>query len=894
MSMLVANAGRSVDVETLIDVAWEPHELPSNPFDSLNTRITRLRTLLAPQADVSWCAGGCVLTVDAERADAVLFERMVEEAHWCSDREAITVLDRALRLWRGDPLPDLRRNGLEHPEGVRLRQLRARAVEDLAVRELRIGAVEDAASRLLALLSAEPLRERACGYAMWALHRLGMTADAVTCYDQLVERLEDELGEGPSTELRQTYRAVTGREPTPSDRPTDRIPLVGRGHELARLSTMLDRERMVTVTGPAGCGKTRLVSAALSTTDVPVTLIPLSTCDDFGLYEKVAAAVGLHSRGPDEGTDDLPMVLTEYLRGRRHILVFDGCEHLLTSVRALVRRIRARCPDVTVVATNRVRLGLAGERVLPLGSLARDGVRDPLLSRAGKLFLDRAHRVRPEFPSTDDEAHLARDLLRRADGLPLTVELLAARATGNDPALPRPWPSDLVEWSYERLSGSRRELLGAFTVFDGDVDPSAIESVVDTDGDASDALTELVRTGLLTTVDTETGTRYRTPDLVRRIVTRRFAGTDSERKIRQRHALWCADLITDAVASNDDPSAFDLLCRMEDEVCSALRWAMSEEPGLAADLSGQIGLLTAYRPRARLLPWQLRVARDPDPRLAQHAPATASGADAALRCGLSEEGLRLAARAAELATTAQHRCSAVRALICGYHDLGDDDRTAEMCHELLDSADVPDSGNADAHAFLALLAARGGRPREALRHAETAARYARASGSDPRIALATYAEGRARALTDLEEGAAVLARARSQAKSAHATWIAASAGTALADTLLTLGRVPEAAKLLQYTVDEWHRMRAPRQLRASVELGTRCLASTGDRATAEALTHELIGRSAPKELVVARAARTLVAALADVFGTERIHHPRHTPTHTAGRSVERPIPVGLL
>ena len=145
-----------------------------------------------------------------------------------------------------------------------------------------------------------------------------------------------------------------------------------------------------------------------------------------------------------------------------------------------------------------------------------------------------------------------------------------------------------------------------------------------------------------------------------------------------------------------------------------------------------------------------------------------------------------------------------------------------------------------------------------------------------------------------EEGAAVLARARSQAKSAHATWIAASAGTALADTLLTLGRVPEAAKLLQYAVDEWHRMRAPRQLRASVELGTRCLASTGDRATAEALTHELIGRSAPKELVVARAARTLVAALADVFGTERIHHPRHTPTHTAGRSVERPIPVGLL
>ncbi|WP_298178273.1 BTAD domain-containing putative transcriptional regulator [Saccharomonospora sp.] len=866
LSVLVANAGRSVAAETLIDMAWEPHELPSNPLDSLHTRITRLRTLLAPEADIGWSAGGCVLTIAAERADAVLFERLVEAARWCSAHEAIAILERALHLWRGEALPDLRRNGREHPDGMRLRQLRARAVEDLAARELEVGAVEDAAGRLLALLSAEPLRERACGYAMWALHRLGMTTDAVTCYDQLVERLRDELGEEPSIELRKTYRAVTGRDPTPPHEPTGRTPFVGRGHELARLSTMLERDRIVTVTGPAGCGKTRLVSEALSTTDVPMTFVRLSTCDETKLYETVATAMGVHSRGAGDATDDLPAALAEYLFNRRHILVLDGCEDLLTSVRALVRRLRSHCRDVTVVTINRVRLGLAGEQVLPLGPLARDGVPDPLLSRAGKLFLDRARRIRPDFPADDGEAELARTLLNGTTCLPLTVELLAARATADDPAIPSPWPPDLVEWSYERLPESRRELLDSLTVFGGDIDVASAESVVDTDGDAENALTELTRTGLLTSVETDAGTRYRLPDLVRRFVTRRFAGTESERKARQRHALWCADLITGAAASDDDPAGFALLCRMEDDVCAALRWAVSEEPVLAAELTGQIGLLTRHRPRARLLPWQLEVARDPDPRLSRHALAAASGADAAMRCGLSEEGLRLATRAAELATTPQQRCAGVHTLICVYYDLEDDDRAASACHELIGLADVPDCGSADAHSFLSLVATRNGHRQEALRSADVAARFARASGSGRHIALATYAEGRARTLADLDEGASVLARARSQAKDAHATWIAASAGTALADTLLALGRIPEAAKLLQHTLDDWHRMRAPRRLSTCVEVGVRCLASAGDRAAAETLAEELAGRHTLKDPVVAKAARTLTRALGDVFG----------------------------
>ncbi|TLW93481.1 AfsR/SARP family transcriptional regulator [Saccharomonospora piscinae] len=879
-SMLVAHANRAVPAESLLDAAWEPHDRPRSPLDALDTRVTRLRTLLAPEADISWSTTGCVLVIDAARVDAVCFERMVEAARWCPAREAIATLRRALALWRGEALPDLRRDGREHPEALRLRQLRARAVEDLAARELEVGAVEDAAGRLLALLSAEPLRERACGYAMWALHRLDMTSDAVTCYDQLVERLADDLGEGPSTELRETYRAVTGTEPAqpPGERGADDL-FVGRGHELARLSTMLDRDRLVTVTGPPGSGKSRLVAEALATTDVPATWVRLSTCDTGRLCPEVAAALGVHpwpgmGEGGGDG-DDGAAALAEYLCGRRLLLVLDGGEHLLSHVRALVRRLRGRCRDVTIVVTGRVRLGLAGERVLPLGPLARDGTRDPLVSRAGRLFLDRARRVSAAFPRDEGEADTARAVLGAVPCLPLSVELLAARVAGAGGVTPSParaCASDVVEWAYDELPEAGRDLLGRLTVFGGEIDVSSAAAVADPGGDAGDALAELHRAGLLTAVTAECGARYRLPDAVHRLAHRRRGRTESTHKARQRHALWLVEQVTEAAslaARGDGLAGFARLCRMEDDLCAVLRWAVPEEPALAAELTGQLGMLTTYRPRARLLPWQLDIAREADPRLSRHALAAASGADAAVYCGLPEEGLRLAARAAELATTPPHRAAAVRTLVGAYYDLGDDDRATAACHELLGLADVPDLGVADAHAFLSLLATRGGRAGDALASAEVAARHARAASSACRLALASYAEGMARVPGEPADAAITLVRARREARAARAVWIAASAGTALAEVLLTLGRVPEAAKLLQLTLDDWHRMHAPRQLRACVDIALRCLASAGDRAGADELVRTQRERSPSEAVALTRTARAVAAALATHYGAAR-------------------------
>ncbi|WP_231641351.1 BTAD domain-containing putative transcriptional regulator [Saccharomonospora sp. NB11] len=863
LTALVADVNRGVPAETLVELAWPPEERPTHPLDSLDARVTRLRTLLAPEADLAWTANGCVLTLNPELLDSVRFERMVDAARWCAPREAVSTLESALALWRGDPLPDLRRNGLDHPEAVRLRQVRALAVESLAAHELQLDRVENAAERLLSLLSAEPLRERACAHAMWALHRLGMTDDAVACYDQLVERLADELGEDPSTELRETYRAVTGREPEPTIRATPHLAtrFVGRGHELARLSTMVERDRLVTVTGAAGSGKTRLVLEALSTTELPTTVVRLSTSDATEVCGRVATALGLHARGDDE--DDVS--LTEYLVARRHVLVLDGCERVLTDVRSLVRHLRARCRDVTIVVTSRVRLGLAGECVLPLGPLARDGTRDVLQSRAGALLLDRTTHLRADHPRDDAEADEARDALRRVECLPLNVEILAARVVDGETEGVE-WPTDLAEWACTELTPARRDALGALTVFDGDVPTDGAEAVVSADDGAGAPLADLARAGLLSPT---TDSSFRMPDLVRRHAAGWFTGTEAEHKARQRHALWCVDAVTAAATSDDDLTGFQRLRAMQDEVCAALRWAVAEQPALAADLTGLIGTLTRYRPLPALLEWQLTVARSADPRLSRHPLAAASGADAALRCGLPEEGLRLAARAAELAATPQHRCAAVHTLVAAYYDLGDTDRTATVCHELLALPDLPDHCRADAHAFLSLVATRVGHENEAHRHADVAMQLARETSPGRSAALAAYAEGRAALLTDLRRGAECLARARVRAKNAEATWIVASAGTALAEALLLLGRVPEAAKLAQLTLDEWHRMRAPRPLRACVDVAMRCVASAGERSGVHDLVDAQRERSTSEPLALARTARAVASALATTFGTAR-------------------------
>lgn len=864
LATLLVNANQPVAESELIAAAWAGTETPANPHDSLYTRISRLRTLLAPEADVTWSPAGYVLRIDPQRIDAVCFEWLIEAARWSQPAEAVELLSGALTMWRGEPLPQLRLGGLDHPEAVRLKQLRLRAIEELAVSELRLGDPVRAAQRLLALLEVQPHRERACGYAMWALHCIGRTADAARQYELLRERLATELGAQPCGELRYTYHAVTGSPPPRSPRvatpPTSGF--VGRQPEFARLTAMLRRDGIVTVVGRPGAGKTRLALEALSAVTDPVAVVPLTGQDGDTVAPAVAAALGVHADGDTEAA---AAAVTEYLIGRRQVLVLDGCEHVLYAVRGLLRRIQWRCHAVTVLATSRVRLGLGGEQVLPLGPLAVDPATDPLTSQAGQLFLDRAREAGTGFPADQAEAELARAVLRGADCLPLSLELLAARLAsreGRPPAQPAQWPPDIAEWCYENRDHAERGLLAALTVFHRDFDLASCRAVVADGGDVEGLLQRLAGARLLATDRTAAQPRYRLPDQLRRIAATRLSGSDHEPKVRERHARWCRDVLAAATrrAAADFAAAARYVHEAATDIVGALRWAQAEDPPLAAELTGHLGLLSPYRCEPGLLAWRLRVART-EP---EHALAVASGAAAAVHLGHAEEALRLATKATESATTTEERYLALHSLASARLLAGDLAGSAATCAELGAVPDLPERYRVDAQALLALVAARSGNHEEARRTAADAVGSAEASGAADRVAFAHYVEGEVRTSADTAAGAAILRTARAQAVAAGATVVNRKATTALAAALVRLGRVPEAAKLLQEALGHCRRARVLTDTVAAVGVAADLLTASGDRQAAQRL------RSAPPpgdHLAAAEVAEEAARAIAVWFGT---------------------------
>ncbi|NIJ14553.1 DNA-binding SARP family transcriptional activator/predicted ATPase/tetratricopeptide (TPR) repeat protein [Saccharomonospora amisosensis] len=861
LATLLVNANQPVSESELIAAAWAGTEKPANPHDSLYTRISRLRTLLAPDGDVTWSPAGYVLRIDPQRIDAVYFEWLIETARWSDPAGAVELLTGALTMWRGEPLPQLRDAGLDHPEAVRLKQLRLRAVEDLAIRELQLGDPVRAAQRLLALLEVQPHRERACGYAMWALHGIGRTADAARQYELLRDRLATELGAEPGSELRCTYHAVTG-SPPPRLRGTAAPPasgFVGRQPELARLTAMLRRDGIVTVVGRPGAGKTRLALEAVSVVADPVAVVPLTDQDGDTVALAVAAALGVQTDGDGESA---AAAVTEYLIGRRQVLVLDGCEHVLYAVRGLLRRIQWRCHAVTVLATSRVRLGLGGEQVLALGPLPVDPATDPLASPAGQLFLERAGEAGTGFPATQAEAELARAVLRGLDCLPLSVELLAARLASREGQPPAQWPPDIAEWCYEDSGNAERDLLAALAVFHRDFDLASCRAVVTDGGDVESLLRRLTGARLLTTDGTAAQARYRLPDQLRRIAATRLSGSDHEPKVRERHARWCRETVVAATrrAAEDFPSAAWSVHKAATDIAGALRWAEVEDPPLAADVTGHLGLLSPYRCEPGLLAWRLRVARTDT----EHALAVASGAGAAVHLGHVEEALRLATKAAESATTTEERYLALHSLASARLLWGDPVGAAASCAELTAVPDLTERCRVDALALSALAAARKGSHDEARRTAADAVGLAEASGAADRLAFARYVEGEVRVRTDTAAGAAILRTARAQAVAAGAAVVNRWATTTLAAALVRLGRVPEAAKLLQEALWHCRRARVLPDTVAAVGVAADLLTAAGDRQAAQRL------RSEPPpgdHLAAAEVADGAARAIAVWFGT---------------------------
>lgn len=420
---LLVHEGRPVPVDRLLDDLWG-EDLPGNPSNTLQTKVSQLRRALGDRALVAYQPTGYSLVSDS--VDAVEFARLLAGALASDDlRAKADLLSDALALWRGPAYADFR-DSFAHAAASRLDEQRLTALEEQAEVRLALGEHSRLADELGELVAAHPLRERLRAAHLRALYRAGRQGAALAGYAELRALLADELGLDPGPELAALHQAILVQDPalTPApvssstNLPVQVTSLLGRDGAVAEVHALMASSRLVTLTGPGGVGKTRLALAAASSLAFPdgVWLVELAGATGQ-VAELVAAALGVRdetSSPPQVPVSGLADRLADALRGRRLLLILDNCEHLVEEAAALVELLLRTAPAVRVLATGQESLALPGETLFVVPPLDQVS--------AVAMFADRSGT------SLDAESTpWAEAICRRLDGLPLALELAAAR-----------------------------------------------------------------------------------------------------------------------------------------------------------------------------------------------------------------------------------------------------------------------------------------------------------------------------------------------------------------------------------------------------------------------------------------------------------------------------------
>ncbi|MER5203701.1 BTAD domain-containing putative transcriptional regulator [Streptomyces sp. NPDC002825] len=517
LTALAAAGGRAVGPGALIDQVW-PDGDPADDQDrtaALQALVGRLRRALGREAVVSAPGGGYRLAAGPDAVDLHRFERLAAEgAAALADgraERAAALLDEALGLWRGPALADLPGRDTD-PLVVRVEQRHAQARRDRLAAEVALGRAADALAPLAALAAGQPLDEPLQALRIRALRAAGRPAEALAAYEEVRESLAERLGTDPGPELRSLHAELLtedGPVPAPSRRalPAPLTSFIGRAEELGSLAAAWEGRRLVTLTGPGGVGKTRLALEAAGTYDGPVHLAELASVrEESTVAAAVLSALGARETqlwhtpavAPVEPRDRFA-ALVEHCAGRRMLLVLDNCEHVVAEAAELAQALLTRCPGVTVLATSREPLGVPGEGVRPLGPLPVD--------MALRLLGERGAAARPGF-SVAEDPEAADEICRRLDGLPLAIELAAARlrmlsarqiaerlddrfrllTSGARTVLPRQQTlRAVVDWSWDLLDETERAVLRRLAVFTGGCDLTAAETVCGSGPDPQEA-----------------------------------------------------------------------------------------------------------------------------------------------------------------------------------------------------------------------------------------------------------------------------------------------------------------------------------------------------------------------------------------------------------------------
>jgi predicted ATPase/DNA-binding SARP family transcriptional activator len=753
LALLAFAEGRAVASHHLVEALW-PADAAESGRTALHNQVSRVRRHLGPTADrLQTAPAGYRLELGAEGLDVTEARALLTAATAIATHDpsqSYDLLRKAYGLWRGPVLADLIEITAIAVAVESCERLRRDVTDALIAAGVTVGKATSVVDIAEVSFQEDGLREPATLLFMRALASVGRAPEAIRVGTDYRRRLADETGLDPSPALDDLIRDIArgSAGPAPSSESTAHQPgntvakptaigalargstsdrLIGREAVVAALHRILANERLVSLVGPGGVGKTR-VALEVGRRSTAVTVLLLAPiADPAAIPHALAAALDLTVVQGDPLS-----VCVGVLNESPGLLLIDNCEHVLDGVRDLVETVLAACPQLSVLTTSREPLGISAEYVSRLAPLPLPGGTHQLAHVPSvALFLDRAARVRPDSALTSDQLPAVADVVRRLDGMPLAIELAAGRlstfsiedlrdrldraldllghggghgrtgaTTGRTGAREGRAVDSIpggdrrhatlratIEWSYALLTDDQQRLFRNLSVFVDGADIDTVERIgtdLHLDTDPGSVLARLVDASMIV-ADLTTRPRYRMLHLLRAFGMDRLAAAGEADAAVERLTRWAVDLtasIEDDLLTDREPAA-DAVLRRE---LPNLRYAWQQMRARAA-LDAAAAMVSAlhdavtYRDLVEIREWAEELADDPgtlnDPRA---AAVLGTAAEAAYHRGDYGRADALARRGLELAVdgAGRWRCLLTLCVV----DLAREEHNACVAHAL--------------------------------------------------------------------------------------------------------------------------------------------------------------------------------------------------------------------